>query len=418
MTPGAMRTSPSATEPLYGTDVLLAVILGLTTIDLSIQVGGFPLGLGDALLIPVLFALLLSPARATMPWVYTAFVWAYLLWCVLTLFWSADTRQALGPLLQYIEFFFLVPLAFSHVRNLRGALTIVRAYVLCTSVLSLAVIVYASTTATFSHVYFLNYQKNLLGAITGNALPLIIGLLVIGGARRWTTWVALILTVAALLLSSSRGAMLGALIGLAVFLLLTRRVRYGLVLGLVGLTMFFVYITWISPEATVPLTDFSPDSSAYSRLIIFSDAMRVISESPVVGHGVGSYLIEIPSIGFSQRDPSNVFLLTLAEGGLVGLALFVGILVAIASLAKRNATAFRDRPQFLALSAALAGGFASHLAHIQLDVSWVRGTGTFVFACVGLMMKLRSIAEDRPAGSLVNRLGPGLVHDGRGGRGR
>lgn len=388
----AAKAFERAIQPLYGTDVLLAIIIGLSCVDISVQVAGFPLGLGDALLFPVLFIVLLAPGRPAMTPLYAATVSAYLLWSILALGWTNDRSSSLGPLLQYVEFFLLVPLAFSCARNMRGVVAIVRFYVICASTLSLAVLIYAVVNGSFSYVYFLNYQKNYLGAITGNALPLIIGLLVLSTRRRWI-WVALALNVATLLLSSSRGSMLGAIIGIAVFLLLIRRIWYGLFIGLGGWAVYHVYTTWIAPEAASSLVDFSADSSAGSRLIIFEDAMRVFAQSPYVGHGVGSYLINIPSINFQQRDPSNVFLLNMVEVGVVGLCLFIVLLIAVGAVAVRNCRRLREHTAAFTISAALAGGFAAHLAHIQIDVSWVRGTGTFMFACVGLLLAVAQISK-------------------------
>jgi O-antigen ligase len=387
------RISHRGTEVFHSGDMLLGLALALTTVDLSLEVAGLHVGLGDVAFIPIALYVFLSPARNTLSVGYVAVASCYLLWSVCSLAWSRVPGQAVGPLLQYIEFFAIVPLAFSSARNVRGIVVVLRFYVTCAAVLAAAVIVYAVATGTYSYVYFLNYQKNYLGAILGNAIPLILGLLAISRRRGWLV-VAALLTTSGLLLSSSRGSMLGAVIGVAVFLVLIHRLRYGFALGALGLVVYVVYSTWIAPNANDTLTNFGADSSAGSRFFIWSDALRAASEAPVVGHGVGSYLIRIPSIGFEQADPSNVFLLNLVEVGAVGLVLFSILLLSVAARVISNSLRLPRGDRAFVLSAAAAGAFAAHLTHIQLDVSWVRGTGTFAFAMVGVIYAITKLSRD------------------------
>lgn len=382
-----------ALQPLYGTDVLLAVLFGLTIGDISVFVLGRQVSIGDILLIPVLLILIMSPQRTRLPPSFLLFSLAYLLWATLALGWSEDLGNSIPVLMQYIEFFFLVPLAFIHVRNLRGLVAIMNFFVLLVSSLSVMVIAYAVMMETYSYVYFLNYQKNLLGAVTGKAIPLIVGLLLLSGGPRKRYWFALAVTSAAVLFSSSRGAMIGVIVGMAVFFLLIRRVRYGFVMAGLGTAAVFAYLRWLDPTAAEPLRDLSRGSSAGSRWLIYDHALKFITESPFIGHGVGSYYIEIPTIGFRQRDPSNLILLNLAEVGIVGLTLFLALLLVIARVMIRNARIFANDPLFAVLSASLSAAFVTHLAHIQVDVSWVRGTGFYTFACVGMLLRLEHLRK-------------------------
>lgn len=64
------------------------------------------------------------------------------------------------------------------------------------------------------------------------------------------------------------------------------------------------------------------DPSAQSRLQLYSDAARVISQSPVLGHGLGSfgYLVSYATEG---AYPHNLFLEIAVDTGLIGLSLFL-----------------------------------------------------------------------------------------------
>lgn len=376
---------------VHGTDVLLAVIFGLTTIDLSFRLAGRPVGIGDLILIPVFLIVILSPDSGRLPAGYIISTLMYLAWCVMTLGWTADLSAALGPVIQYVAFFLLVPLVFCRVRTMAGLSLVIRVYLVCATFVGIAVLGYATATGTFSYVYFLNYQKNYLGAVMGNAIPLLLAMLVVTGKRRWLVQIALGVCGMTLIMSSSRGSWLGAIVGVVVFLILSKRVKQGAAMGALGLGAYWVYFKFIAPEAGESLLDFSESSSAYSRLTIYQEAERFIAQSPWVGQGPGSFVVRIPSIGFEQSDPSNVFLLNLAEFGVVGLVLFLAIGLFVVQAAIRNAIMLNGDPRLRVLSAGLAGAAMSHFAHIQIDVSWVRGTGTFFFACIGMMMKLPAL---------------------------
>lgn len=397
----SFSTQMKRLHPALRTDVLLAILLASTVLSFTFEIAGRPISLTELIIIPVLFALLFSPERAQLPHAFFGTTLIYLLWCTLALGWSDDFTQSVGTLIQYVEFFLLVPLAFMYVRTLRGVVAILNTYLIAATLLSLMAVGFAIATRTFSYLYFLDYQKNALGAITANAIMVSVGLMILSaGARRWYV-IALLANAGALFFSSSRGSMLGVVAGLIVFLLLIRRIRYGIVLTIFGGALVWVYTAFIDPEASTTLTDFSADSSAGSRWAIWDHAAEFIAQSPMVGHGVGTYSIRIPSIGFQQADPSNVFLLNLAEVGVVGLVIFCILLLVITVHAIRNARIFRENWAYLILSAGLMAAFASHIAHIQIDVAWVRGTGVFAFACVGLLFKLRQLhVRDESAGTL------------------
>lgn len=398
---GTLTRQLKRLHPAVGTDSLLALLIGLTVVSLTVSIAGRPLSLTDLLLVPVLFVLVFSRERAKLPTPFFLVSLLYLLWCTLALGWAPDLAQSAGTLVQYVEFFFLVPLAFIYVRTLRGVVAIVNAYIFSATVLAVLAVAFAVATRTFSYLFFLDYQKNVLGAFAANAIVLAAGMMILAKGSRGLYVAAIVLNAAALFFSSSRGSMLGLIVGFVVFLLLIRRIRYGIMLTIAGSTFVWIYSQLIDPAASSTLTDFSADSSAGSRWMIWDHAVGFITQSPWIGQGVGSYLIRIPSIGFQQADPSNVFLLNLAEVGVIGLVLFCLLLLVVAAHAVRNARLFEGNWAYLVLSATLMAAFASHIAHVQIDVAWVRGTGVFAFACVGLLLKLRELhARDTTAGTL------------------
>lgn len=83
----------------------------------------------------------------------------------------------------------------------------------------------------------------------------------------------------------------------------------------------------------VGYTNGNLQTSQAQRLDYWHHSLMSIKEKPLLGHGVGSWKKEYLRLGGTQVDapsnPHNQYLLWAVEGGLVGLALMLGILVAL-----------------------------------------------------------------------------------------
>lgn len=371
--------------------------MALTALSVTFQVGRVPFGVGDVLIVLVVIVMGSEiTGRARVPGGYLAAVYCYLTWAVVTCFWVADLGPAVATLVQYTQFMLVTVVAFSAVSSLPSLIRCVEVYVWAATTLAVVVLVYAVSQGTYSYVYFLNYQKNYTGAIVGNALPLILGLTAIRADRRKWLLFAFLVNLGVLMITTSRGSWFATVVGVSVFLFLCRRTGRILTFALGSGIAAWSYVNWVAPDALRIITDFTERSSAYSRVIIYNDVRRFISEHFFLGSGLRSYRIEIPEINFAQDDPSNLVLLNMAEVGLVGTVLFATMLVAIYRVALRNRTAFAGDRMPLHLSAALCGAFSCHIAHSLLDVSWVRGAGTFAFACVGLLFAVSRLGARSP----------------------
>ena len=72
------------------------------------------------------------------------------------------------------------------------------------------------------------------------------------------------------------------------------------------------------------------NENAIQRLVFFSDGMKIFRRSPVVGLGLGAFengVKSVQSFYYETKYAHNHYIQTLAETGLVGLALFLGLLV-------------------------------------------------------------------------------------------
>jgi O-antigen ligase len=194
---------------------------------------------------------------------------------------------------------------------------------------------------------------NTLGILTAIGLVLAVGLASETRSRveRGGYAVAGSVTVAALALTSSRGAWLAALVGLGVLALArVRSRRVAALLVVAGAASVLLALS------TAPLGD----RPAYWRV-----AASDVSEHPLLGSGAGSfddYWLEHRPIPADVRDAHSLYLETVAELGIVGLALL------LCALGTPLVAAVRARAQGVLASA--AAGYAAFLVHAGLDWDW------------------------------------------------
>lgn len=115
----------------------------------------------------------------------------------------------------------------------------------------------------------------------------------------------------ALLLTHSRGSLLGLLASLAVLCLL----RYGMRKSmLVGACVFPVLLAVFAGR----MTDFSSPGTGQSRIVLWSDGMHMFRESPLWGVGMHQF------VAYARLVAHNSFIHCFAELGLLGGCLFLG----------------------------------------------------------------------------------------------
>ncbi|MGN7457892.1 O-antigen ligase family protein [Paenibacillus pasadenensis] len=388
---------PLQRERISFAETLTIPLLGLTIFVQSVVVGGINISLSDVWLFMILFFAVAELDRLRLRVGYLFASGAYLAWCSVSFFWAGDVMKSFAPFVQFFEFMVAGVIVFGSLTQKTSVIRILKFYAVMATMLGLASVLFAIATRSFSALYFLDYHKNALGAIVGNNIPLLVGLLLLPEFKRRRVWIIAALSISSLslLITTSRGSMLGAIVGVCILFFLIYRVRLVVLFATLGAGLFWLYTRFIAPDYLESFTRTDQFSSAYSRVTIYNDVWAKIQEAPMLGHGLGNYFIEIIYLGFRQNDPNNVFLLNLVEIGLVGLVLFIVLMAYFFVQALKNRRAFRSNANYLVLSATLFGCFVSQLAHIQVDVSWLRGTGLFMFGCGAMMLCLPHLKEER-----------------------
>ncbi|MDN4174397.1 O-antigen ligase family protein [Nocardioides sp. SOB77] len=196
-------------------------------------------------------------------------------------------------------------------------------------------------------------DPNDLGFFLLAAIPL--GTALRAGARRpWVYDVAVALSVAAVLGTLSRGALLGLVVAVAVAVA-SRQLSWRAVVALAvaGGTTVALALSLFPQLVEVSLDQKGAvaDQNVSERLDLWESAGRMTLDAPVLGHGPGSfstehrdYLDRLPdSVDHDLDVAHNTYLETSAELGLVGLAAFLGLLAAGLLAARSGWRARGDR---------------------------------------------------------------------------
>jgi hypothetical protein len=235
-----------------------------------------------------------------------------------------------------------------------------------------------ATAAIATNYHFLKLNKNAWGSIMGT-LTLIAVELWFGATdkrRRLFLQGAILLLGSVLFMSLSRGAWLGTIGGLLVIMTLRRQFGLAIRLACVLIPLFAV-LWFVMPQAERDYAvGFSSERRNISaRYVIIDYCKDVFLSHPVLGVGVSLR---------KEIDATNVVMITLAETGVVGLALFLFLHISFYRMVwKTQSRVPRTHPYYslLAIAAAL---ITRCLLHGLVDHYWSRGPILQAWGAVGM----------------------------------
>jgi hypothetical protein len=198
--------------------------------------------------------------------------------------------------------------------------------------------------------------------------------------KRYLVWILLVLG-GGLLVSLSRGAWIGTIVGLTVSGLLWGRITLVFRTLMVAIPVLLVLWFLLPSEKREYATGFQADRyNIKMRMKTQENLKEIITTEPVFGVR-------------KQVDATNFVLVTLAESGAVGL---VAIMFVFATIFRVGWTVCRsdNKANFILCGALAAGLLACKIGHGMVDHFWGRGNGTVAWASIGLMLaadKQRSV---------------------------
>lgn len=199
---------------------------------------------------------------------------------------------------------------------------------------------------------------------------------------------AMLVTLLGLFVTLSRGAWVGAVVGLIVIALLNRRfVFLARVLALVVpiIALMWIYLPDDSKEYAGGF-DTKVNKNILARYKNRDAAVAAFKQNPIIGVGVSLR---------KQMDATNLVFVTLGESGLLGLIAFAAVQVMYIVLVVRLVKSIpRTDPRFflLVVSPTL---MSVRLAHGQFDHYWVRGATTMAWVSVGVVLAIAADERKR-----------------------
>lgn len=220
--------------------------------------------------------------------------------------------------------------------------------------------------------------------------------------------VAAALCVAGLLFSLTRGAIIGLAVALLV-LLAWRSFRRMAVVALVVLVGFaLVNLRSLESSREIAVVGARLGTLANRqqtrenpRIKIWSTTPSIIAAYPFIGVGQGNFASVSPKYGLSDigglpyNHAHDIFLNVAAEMGLIGLALFLWFVIAVARAATRTLKTLRERaspayPAALAVVAALSGLLVNSLTDYPPRTNVVMAA---IMLEIGALLSFQRLAE-------------------------
>jgi O-antigen ligase len=250
----------------------------------------------------------------------------------------------------------------------------------------------------------LGIHKNNMGQNLATGLVVWICLWMDSVRGWWTRFTvpSMLVTLLGLFITLSRGAWVGAVVGLVVIAILNRRFLFlarVLALTIPVIALMWIYLPDDSKEYAASV-DSKINRNIAARFYSRDVALAAFEENPLIGVGVSLR---------KQMDATNLVFVTLGESGIVGLLFFFTIQVTYIVLVVRLVRVIpRKDPRYflLVVSPTL---MAVRLAHGQFDHYWVRGATTMAWVSVGIVLAIAA-DETKRMKVLKNR---GLSGDSR-----
>jgi probable O-glycosylation ligase (exosortase A-associated) len=176
--------------------------------------------------------------------------------------------------------------------------------------------------------------------------------------RRWLRLLMLatfFLSIAAIIATYSRGALLGLLAVVGFLTIVSKARAWGIALLVIGIPLVLTFAPerWIGRMETIQT--YEEDASAMGRIHMWILSMRIAADRPFLGGGFRCmteeitlrYFPESPDRGF---DAHNIFFQVLAEHGVTGLLLYVGLILTTFGTLVRIQRRTRGSPDLVWLS--------------------------------------------------------------------
>lgn len=343
--------------------------------------------------------------------------------CVVTLPVSPNEKFGVVKIVQRIEFLLFLAATIALLRDHTWMRRSVDAYIFASTLVAIATLQFAAVHGVSrggDQVLF--YGKNGIGSFLCMSLPLVAARLLFKASPHRIRWalVALVM-IGGLLVSGSRGAWIGSVIGIGV--LTAFKNRAALMRYIIVSAVLLAVLNALLPNDLTRSSQYNPSNllsthanvdaggTALSRVVLWRDGLNLIASHPLLGVGVGGYVTydtyQGDPFNFNTTDPHNAIIYFWAELGTVGLVAFLWTIAAIfraANLARRTSLGSPD----YWLAAGCLSAIISYLVFTLTEPIWIRGDGLAFFLLVGVVTNLASDSVRRSRDTVFATTASGL----------
>lgn len=226
----------------------------------------------------------------------------------------------------------------------------------------------------FAHTYGSyvnrNHYAGLMEMLAPIPLVLAMGHLLRGG-KKALAGVAFLLMAGSIFLATSRGGMFAFAVEALLFgVLLLRNPRHKKILPAFAVMLLLV-VAFLAYTSTGQVGDRLHDASDSHRLAMSRDALKLWTERPILGWGLGTFATVDPHVRSFATDllvnaAHNDYAQTLAETGIAGFSFVLWFIVVLGRKGAQNSRDW-DRDWGCALSLAALLGCCGMLVHSFVD---------------------------------------------------
>jgi len=319
--------------------------------------------------------------------------------------WATDSVSAFKELFKWLQVFIVAfvvaDLAKTH-KNIKPIAIAAAAVLLLEAILGVIQAIFGIGPDSFRvgpiiRAYGTFEQPNPYGGFLALHIPVaFVAVWVLKGGYRISAALILFASLLALTLSLSRGAFSAAIVGLIIVaFLISRKFRIGVVVGMLLVTVIlcgiFAYLdlgfdglmTAYVPDLRDAFNSNTPQNYAVNQRLAFWDAaLGMLADRPISGVGLGGFAHHYPKYAsYLWLEPlghaHNIYFNLLAETGLVGLALFMGVAIHMCGLGLLNNRNW--------VSVAGLGALVVYLTQGLVDNIMVGGIGVYIGASMGFL---------------------------------
>lgn len=279
-----------------------------------------------------------------------------------SVFWSVSTGASIRRAGTFAQLWLVVVLVWQLVRSEHRRRALLQAYVSGGWI--------AAGSILFGFVTGWGYDNNFRVAgfdSNANWAALAIALaipmawhLAITSGRRWIQWLDGLYLLAALVaigLTASRGGLIAALLALTIVPFTFGRLGWWRSTLIVVLLVSASIAAWnILPKENVARIAAGPteltQGDLTGRTEIWQAGLQVLPDRPLLGYGSGAYSVAVVPVLGRGIDSHNGYLAILVQLGVVGLALFVGLIL-LAAVPPALASRGSERVFYVVLAAVL-----------------------------------------------------------------